>query len=148
MPVPPLRPYQLEAVEQLRQGIREGKKKQILCAPTGSGKTVIAAHLVEEAYAKGKKVAFCCDLISLVDQTSAAFADFGIPHGVVQGENTYGRDERVQVCSIQTVERRGFLPRMHFMIGDEASPNTPNTCLLYTSPSPRDRQKSRMPSSA
>ena len=27
-----------------------------------------------------------------------------------------------------------------------SSPNTP--CLLYTSPSPRDRQKSRMPSSA
>ena len=26
--------------------------------------------------------------------------------------------------------------------------NCPNTCLLYTSPSPRDRQKSRMPSSA
>ena len=26
--------------------------------------------------------------------------------------------------------------------------NTDNTCLLYTSPSPRDRQKSRMPSSA
>ena len=25
---------------------------------------------------------------------------------------------------------------------------TLNTCLLYTSPSPRDRQKSRMPSSA
>ena len=24
----------------------------------------------------------------------------------------------------------------------------PRTCLLYTSPSPRDRQKSRMPSSA
>ena len=26
--------------------------------------------------------------------------------------------------------------------------NNPTTCLLYTSPSPRDRQKSRMPSSA
>ena len=26
--------------------------------------------------------------------------------------------------------------------------DTENTCLLYTSPSPRDRQKSRMPSSA
>ena len=25
---------------------------------------------------------------------------------------------------------------------------SPSTCLLYTSPSPRDRQKSRMPSSA
>ena len=31
---------------------------------------------------------------------------------------------------------------------DTKPPNTPNTCLLYTSPSPRDRQKSRMPSSA
>ena len=31
---------------------------------------------------------------------------------------------------------------------DSITPNTPNTCLLYTSPSPRDRQKSRMPSSA
>ena len=27
-------------------------------------------------------------------------------------------------------------------------PETPDPCLLYTSPSPRDRQKSRMPSSA
>ena len=29
-----------------------------------------------------------------------------------------------------------------------AASNGSNTCLLYTSPSPRDRQKSRMPSSA
>ena len=29
-----------------------------------------------------------------------------------------------------------------------AQPGFPLTCLLYTSPSPRDRQKSRMPSSA
>ena len=29
-----------------------------------------------------------------------------------------------------------------------AARNTLQTCLLYTSPSPRDRQKSRMPSSA
>ena len=28
------------------------------------------------------------------------------------------------------------------------SNNSSNSCLLYTSPSPRDRQKSRMPSSA
>ena len=27
-------------------------------------------------------------------------------------------------------------------------PTSPNTCLLYTSPSPRDRTRSRMPSSA
>ena len=32
--------------------------------------------------------------------------------------------------------------------GDISYPNTPNTCLLYTSPSPRDGLLSRMPSSA
>ena len=36
-----------------------------------------------------------------------------------------------------------------FNIGFEmAKPYERNICLLYTSPSPRDRQKSRMPSSA
>src|SRR5674476_410806 len=33
-------------------------------------------------------------------------------------------------------------------IADCTSQNRRRTCLLYTSPSPRDRQKSRMPSSA
>ena len=37
------------------------------------------------------------------------------------------------------LHRRGITP--HIQIHDEL-------CLLYTSPSPRDRQKSRMPSSA
>ena len=32
--------------------------------------------------------------------------------------------------------------------GSWAYGTVPNSCLLYTSPSPRDRQKSRMPSSA
>ena len=31
---------------------------------------------------------------------------------------------------------------------DFLNPEKLDTCLLYTSPSPRDRQKSRMPSSA
>ena len=30
----------------------------------------------------------------------------------------------------------------------KGSPNQPQCCLLYTSPSPRDRTRSRMPSSA
>ena len=39
----------------------------------------------------------------------------------------------------------GFSGRV---IGGEDNRKYLNTCLLYTSPSPRDRQKSRMPSSA
>ena len=35
-----------------------------------------------------------------------------------------------------------------FFIPKECSIDTMKTCLLYTSPSPRDRTRSRMPSSA
>ena len=40
----------------------------------------------------------------------------------------------------------GFIVDSHFF-DQQISPEHQN-CLLYTSPSPRDRQKSRMPSSA
>ena len=38
--------------------------------------------------------------------------------------------------------------RLNQVIGEVVSDKMDKTCLLYTSPSPRDRQKSRMPSSA
>ena len=38
-------------------------------APTGAGKTVLAAAIVEGALAKGKRVLFTVPFLSLVDQT-------------------------------------------------------------------------------
>ena len=53
------------------------------------------------------------------------------------------------------LETEDFLLRLSVNLGFEATIITGNShrlqtkiCLLYTSPSPRDRQKSRMPSSA
>ena len=46
---------------------------------------------------------------------------------------TEHRDKEAALCFLKKAIRRNGLPE---------------TCLLYTSPSPRDRQKSRMPSSA
>ncbi|WP_396189602.1 DEAD/DEAH box helicase family protein, partial [Flavobacterium sp.] len=43
-----LRDYQLEAIESLRDGIRKGIVNQVLSAPTGAGKTVLAAYLIDE----------------------------------------------------------------------------------------------------
>ena len=42
----------------------------------------------------------------------------------------------------------GIPEGIRYGVLDESSKININTCLLYTSPSPRDRQKSRMPSSA
>ena len=50
-----LRPYQEQAVEAVREQLRIGHRRVILVAPTGSGKTVIASHIVEQAVEKGKR---------------------------------------------------------------------------------------------
>lgn len=106
-----LRDYQIEAVESLRDGIRQGMRRQVLVAPTGAGKTVIASHLLHEADRKGSYALFLVDRVALVDQTSATLEKYGIHHGVVQA--THPRWEphaNVQVCSIQTLAKRQ-LPR-------------------------------------
>ena len=45
-------------------------------------------------------------------------------------------------------EVQAFLDRVQAFIDAEIRPNESTYCLLYTSPSPRDRTRSRMPSSA
>lgn len=82
-----LRGYQADAVEALRDGIRRKLRRQILCATTGAGKTLTSAHMLCEAAAKGSYTLFIMDRLALIDQTSAVFDEYGIPHGVVQGEH-------------------------------------------------------------
>lgn len=114
-----LRPYQEQAIENLRVGIRQGYKNQLLCAPTGSGKTILAAHLIKECYGKTKKAVFVVDRINLVDQTSATFDTYGIPHGVMQASHWRHRPwERVQICSAQTLSRRTW-PDADLIVVDE-----------------------------
>ncbi len=116
-----LRDYQIESVERLRQGIREGHRSQILCAPTGSGKTIIAAYLMSEASKKFSRAAFVVDRVNLCDQTSAVLQDYGLDHGVVQaGHWRFRPYERLQVCTAQTLEKRGFFDKCDLLIVDEA----------------------------
>ena len=115
-----LRPYQSEAVEALRAKGRDGHKRIMLCAPTGAGKTEIAIYLIQEAGAKDQKVAFVADRVVLVDQTSKRLSQYGIRHGVAQGNNTRGRAEPIQVWSSQTIARRGRWPDLDLLLIDEA----------------------------
>jgi superfamily II DNA or RNA helicase len=116
-----LRPYQVTSVEALRDGIRRGLRRQILMAPAGSGKTKVAAFMTKVAEAKGSRVAFIVDRIVLCDQTSQRFDRYGIPHGVLQsGHWRYRPHERIQVCSAQTLEKRGFPGSLDLLFVDEA----------------------------
>ncbi|RMF02484.1 MAG: DEAD/DEAH box helicase [Alphaproteobacteria bacterium] len=116
-----LRPYQADAIEALRDGIRRGRKRLILCAGTGAGKTVMAAHLMRQAAEKGNYSLFIVDRVALVDQTSAVFDDYGLPHGVVQGIHPrWAPREHIQVCSAQTLARRELPRAPSLIVVDEA----------------------------
>lgn len=116
-----LRPYQDEAVERLRDGIRQGCRRQILVAPTGAGKTLVAMNIIAEAQKKGASAWFIVDRVTLIDQTSTTFADYGIDHGIIQADNIYtDMSKPVQVASAQTLARRktNWLPDL--IVVDEA----------------------------
>lgn len=116
-----LRPYQVQSVDELRDGFRNHHRSQLLVAPTGAGKTVIAAYLMAEAKRRNTRTAFVVDRVNLVDQTSAVLDQYGVDHGVIQAKHWRKRlYEPIQVCSAQTLEKREFFPGLSLLIVDEA----------------------------
>ena len=72
----------------------------------------------------------------------AAAADTNYPPGLLDR----GVKRKLRLATTASATRTNITPYFNshiFMISERN-----NNCLLYTSPSPRDRQKSRMPSSA
>ena len=114
-----LRPFQAAAIQSLRVGLKESYSRQMLYSPTGSGKSVMATGLIKGARLKGKRVAFLVNRVQLVEQMSGVLRRYGVPHGVMQGDNSRRTYEHVLVCSIQTVAKRG-LPDVDFIVIDEA----------------------------
>jgi DNA repair protein RadD len=128
MTVPILRPYQVSAIEKLRETFRSGKRRIVLVSPTGSGKTILFCAMVRDAVYKGKRAVVLVHRRELVDQTYDKLKMFGISAGVIQGQNKL-RDDwlPVQICSVQTLARRGNLPPADLVIVDEAQHAMSNT---------------------
>lgn len=119
-----LRNYQLDAIEQLRANIRAGIKSQILCAPTGAGKSIITANMIQSALGKGKKILFLVDRRVLVNQFSAHLDNLDIPHGVIMAKHPrYMPSQKVQVASCQTLEKYQYLDKYDAIFYDEAHIN-------------------------
>jgi superfamily II DNA or RNA helicase len=116
-----LRKYQYSAIEQLRDSLSSGKRRPVVQSPTGSGKTVVAAAIINMARDKGKRVLFCVPALTLIDQTVDRFRQNGIFEiGVMQGQHEMtDYAQPVQVCSIQTLARRE-IPKADLVIIDEA----------------------------
>jgi len=114
-----LYPHQEAIIANIREAFRRGHKRVGVMSPTGSGKTELAMSMIDGAARKGKRCAFICDRVTLIEQTSRRFFAAGISHGVIQAQHeNYHPWMQVQVCSIQTLAKRKVTD-FDFVVVDE-----------------------------
>lgn len=115
-----LRPYQTSSIDSLRDNMRDGHIRQVLAAPCGAGKSVIAVEMIKLAVEKGSRCMFICERRVLVEQFSKHLDAQGIDHGILMAKHWRWRPEAaVQVCSAQTLEKMEFWPAVDIVFIDE-----------------------------
>lgn len=115
-----LRSHQAKAIDMIRQSLGKGNRRVVCQMPTGAGKTLTAAKIIDGALEKRNRVIFTAPAVSLIDQTVSAFEDEGIRDIGVMQANHPRTDSlaRVQVASVQTLARRE-IPEAALVIVDE-----------------------------
>lgn len=102
-----LRPYQFDLVAQARATLKQGCRRLLLQCPTGAGKTVLVAHMLATAAAKGKRAWFCVHRKELLDQAVQTFVEAADIHtGIVAAGYPQDPSAPVQVCSVGSLKRR------------------------------------------
>lgn len=116
-----LRPYQEDIYAKARQLLRSGKRTLLIQSPTGSGKTVLVAHMLANATLKKYTAWFVVHRRELVKQSVMTLSESaGLPVGIVAAGFPGNRHEAVQVCSVQTLaKRRHLLPNPDLIVWDE-----------------------------
>jgi superfamily II DNA or RNA helicase len=122
-----LREYQIGVIDQIKRAIAAGKRRILIVAPTGSGKTVIAAARIKDE-APYRNNLFIAHRNELLTQAKDKLAHFEITAGIIKS----GRDREVrplafvQVAGIQTLHTRAIraetmaLPEANTVWIDEA----------------------------
>jgi DNA repair protein RadD len=102
---PALRDYQVDVDANVRAAFSNGARRVLAVAPTGSGKTVLFAHVVDGAARKGRRVLILAHRAEILEQIGGALARHGLDHGLIApGADKSG--QAVQVASIATIARR------------------------------------------
>lgn len=120
-----LRPYQTQAITDLRRSIARGNKRVVLQLATGAGKTLIASEIIRSAVEKKKKVLFLAPRRELIYQAEGAFRRHGVRTGIIMaGERAMPLID-VQIASFDTLHARAIrtermaLPDADVLLVDE-----------------------------
>jgi superfamily II DNA or RNA helicase len=136
-----LRKYQNESIFELRKNILNGTKKNILCAPTGAGKTVMFTYMVSRAIEKQKKCLIVTDRTELLTQAGGTLEKFGIkPIEIKPNKKLNSLNGIIYLGMAQTLKRRikdnmyvDFLAGLDLIIFDEAHKQEFNELFPYIS---------------
>jgi DNA repair protein RadD len=109
------REYQTAAIDGLRESLRSGKKRPLLCLPTGGGKSVIFGKMIESIVKNGKTVLWIVHRRNLVFQMRDSLLEhFGIDSGIIMAGVESETDKKVQLCTIQSYGRRLDLEALYY----------------------------------
>lgn len=86
--------------------MQDGARSILIQSPTGSGKTLLTAHMLKTAASKGLSSWFLVHRRELIKQSISAFAEVGVRHGVVAAEFIEESNLPIQLASVQTLARR------------------------------------------
>ena len=106
--------------------IATGKRRALLVAPTGAGKSVIAADVIDDYVTEGNRTLVLVHRRELVAQMSEKLHMSGVDHGVIQAGYPTRAGAMVQVASIQTLHARAVrssrmvMPAADLIVVDEA----------------------------
>jgi superfamily II DNA or RNA helicase len=117
-----LRDYQVKAYNDIKAAFASGKKRVMLRAPTGAGKTRLFSVIIRESLRKRQNVWVLVPRNELMDQASEEMKEIGVPHGRIAPGYKESRNFDVHVVSKDTLIRRyGKIKRNpSFIIIDEA----------------------------
>ena len=102
-----LRPYQQEAREAVEQDWKSGIKRTLLVLPTGCGKTIVFAKIVEDCVREGRRVLILAHRAELLEQAADKLSrSTGLKCAVEKAEEScLGSWFRVVVGSVQSMQR-------------------------------------------
>ncbi len=119
MIAPTLRPYQIDAIAQLREAWRRQRRAPCLVLPTGGGKTVIFSQIIRGTVAKGLSAVVVAPRIELLTQAREKLYAAGVDRVGILGGGHPRSNAPVQVASIQTLCESTELHPWDVVIFDE-----------------------------